>query len=140
MPLGIVWYRQHDDQEVSDLQRHPVRYQLRYEAVVQRAMQSPETPLNDEQRTAICQRYARSNFRQAVVKLSRFQPRDSGRLLRNALAFKRIQSACSHRQARQTTAETPHLHPAQASQATHTQSTKLRGSAATRTPATLARK
>ncbi|WP_197452903.1 glycosyltransferase family 2 protein [Rosistilla oblonga] len=90
MPLGIVWYRQHDDQEVSDLLRAPVHYAMRYDAVVQRALSSENAPLTVEEKQDICNRFRRMSVRQMIKNLVRGRLKEASLYASNALAFGRI--------------------------------------------------
>jgi glycosyltransferase involved in cell wall biosynthesis len=73
MPGGIVWYREHDEQEVTDISRDPIYYKIAYERVVKSAISSADCPLNQDEKQDICRRYVRTILRTQLKCFFRFR-------------------------------------------------------------------
>lgn len=88
MPLGIVWYRVHGEQEIADRDRVPIDYQIRYEAVTRRMLSDPDVPLSRDEKKAIAKRFAHANRKQAVKLILKGNLNDARKLIRNASDFR----------------------------------------------------
>lgn len=87
MPQGIVWYRQHSEQESVDLRKSQIEWKLRYEAITQRILDDFEVPLALNERNQIALRLARANLRHAARLGLQGRFVDVKKLIGSALAF-----------------------------------------------------
>lgn len=71
MPLGIVWYRIHAEQEVADKRANEVDYHVRYEEIVKRMLANPDVPLTTDEKEKIRNRFASNNYKFAMRVLAR---------------------------------------------------------------------
>jgi len=87
MPQGIVWYRDHDEQEVSDIQLNPTYYRIKYEQVVLNSLNNKESPLTPTEKKQIFKRYFISNIRQIIKNILLFRLRDAINLIEHNKSF-----------------------------------------------------
>ena len=66
MPLGVVWYRIHEEQEVAEKRANEVAYRLRYDEIIKHMLADPDVPLTADEKKRICERSAGQNFRYAL--------------------------------------------------------------------------
>ncbi|MCP4787034.1 MAG: glycosyltransferase family 2 protein [Fuerstiella sp.] len=88
MSHGPVWYREHEQQEVSDILRDPIYYRIAYERVVQQTLSSPDCPLKDDEIQMAMQRYVWATRRTLVKTVCRLSFHDAWRLKQHMKGFR----------------------------------------------------
>jgi len=58
MPPGIIWYREHPEQEAVKQRQDEIYWSLRYQAITQRALVDPDVPLTPQERKEIARQFA----------------------------------------------------------------------------------
>ena len=69
MPDGIVWYREHDSQEINSVRK----FVIKYEKIVLDYLDHPQCPLTEEQCKLIVRKRKRQSLRFALVHLLKLQ-------------------------------------------------------------------
>ena len=90
---GVVWYRTHADQEISDVPSRGDFYHFRYQSVTERALLDPETPLTAPERAAIARRMASADIWGAARRALKGRVRAAGAYLSGAWRVTRATDA-----------------------------------------------
>lgn len=96
MPLGVVWYRIHAEQEMADTRENEIAYRLQYEEIVIRMLADPDVPLTFNEKTRVCERMIKQNRRFAFRKFSKGDFKGGGKLWRHAQNFDSVDIKSTH--------------------------------------------
>lgn len=85
MPSGLVWYREHDSQEVNEISRNPLFYSFAYQNVMLNSIQHPACPLEPSETRKIRIRTMLSNCKMALRELTKLNIANLLRIVRQTV-------------------------------------------------------